>query len=540
MPGILDRPITDIKGIGESKKVLFNNVGIYTINDLIRYYPRDYEDRSNSVELDNLEEDVFCSFRGVIASRVTNIRIRGNLSIQKVKVRNETGTVTCMWYNRPYLRNSFYFGQEYIFYGKAARNRGVMEVQNPEYEKVVDEEQEFANIMPVYPLTAGMSQGMIRKTVKTALEMCDGQLEETLPEKIRADYGLCGIDFAIKNIHYPESMEDQNDAKLRLVFEELLMFQLALLSIREKNKKTDEYIKYEHVPEVYEFIDNLPFKLTDAQIRAYGEIEDDMESEHVMNRLLQGDVGSGKTIVSVLAALKAVKCGYQVAVMAPTEILAKQHKETFDSLLSSYSDINIGLLTGSIKKSEKDELLSNVASGDIDILIGTHALIEEEVVFKKLGFVVTDEQHRFGVVQREKIIEKGKNADILVMSATPIPRTLALILYGDLDISIIDQLPEGRKPVKTYCVNESMRDRINEFIRKKVGEGRQAFVVCPFIEESEELDGQGAEILYEKLRDEVFPELNVDILHGRMKNSQKEETMAKFVEGETDCVQVSE
>ena len=536
MGSIQDKSITEIKGIGESKRALFANAGIHNIYDLLSYFPKDYEDRSGEVSLSDLEEDDYCFFKAIVVSKATNFRVRRNLSIQKVKVRNETGTVSCVWYNRPYLSTSMYPGNEYSFYGKVQRNRGVLEIMNPEYERTSLEDDGYPMIVPIYPLVAGLSQTMVRKTVKKALEMCEGQFEELLPEKLRKDHGLAGIEYSFKNIHYPESIDAQSEARKRFVFEELFFFQLALVTIKEKDKDIENYIKFKPVPDVKMLEDRLPFKLTNSQKRSLVEIEDDMESEHVMNRLLQGDVGSGKTVVALLAAVKAIKNGYQVSLMVPTEILAKQHLETFIGLLNGFADIKVELLTGSATKKKKEEILDRVNNGDVDILIGTHSLIEKEVDFKNLGLVITDEQHRFGVKQREKIITKGNNADILVMSATPIPRTLALILYGDLDISVIDELPAGRKEIKTYCVDDNMRPRINNFMRKNVTEGRQIFVVCPFIEESMEIDGQSAEELYENLRDNVFPDLNVDILHGRMKNKEKEATMNKFILGETNIL----
>ena len=365
--------------------------------------------------------------------------------------------------------------------------------------------------------------------------MVNNKLPETLPKYILDDYKLLGANEAIKKIHFPENFEEFEKARKRLVFEELLGMQLALLNLKNAYESDNNGIQFSKDVKMSDVINTLPFKLTKAQLRVLEEIDKDMESDKNMNRLLQGDVGSGKTAVSIIASYKAVKCGYQVAIMAPTAILASQHLESFKEMLDKFG-ITCELLVSSITKKKKEEILERLRDGKIDILIGTHALLEENVIFNKLGLVVTDEQHRFGVKQRTTIVEKGQNPDVLVMTATPIPRTLALILYGDLDISIIDELPPNRKKIDTFAVTKGMEERVNNFIRKQVDEGRQAYIVCPLVEENEELNLKSVTELAEKYKNEVFKEYKVEYLHGKMKNKEKDEIMEKFKNGEIDIL----
>ena len=424
-------------------------------------------------------------------------------------------------------------GKKYKFYGKVSVKYGKIEMNSP----VFDEENSSKNtgkIIPIYPLTYQLSQNTIRSIMENGLKLVDGKLEETMPEYIRKEYHLEDINTATHQIHFPVDFEAFEKARKRLVFEELLSMQLALMGLKNQTVQ-EKGIEYSKEVKMSTIINDLPFKLTKAQLRVLEEIDRDMESDKPMNRLLQGDVGSGKTVVSVVAAYKAVKCGYQVAIMAPTAILASQHLESFQNLLNPYG-IRCELLIGSVTKKRKEEILEKLQAGEIDILIGTHALLEENVVFQNLGLVVTDEQHRFGVKQRGKIIAKGNHPDVLVMTATPIPRTLALILYGDLDISIIDELPPNRKKIDTYAVTKEMEARIHVFIKKQIAEGRQVYVVCPLVEENEEIKAKAAVELTEKYQKELFPEYRVALLHGKMRPKEKDEIMQEFKEGKIDIL----
>ena len=466
---------------------------------------------------------------------MTEIRTyKKNMTIYKLIVRDETATCELVWYNQPYLKKVFKLGETYKFYGKINKKIGIYEMISPIFEQN-KENKNTGKIIPIYPLTYNLSQNTIRKIIENSLESCKGKLLENIPEYILKEYKLLGIEEAIKQIHFPESFENFEKARKRLVFEELLTMQLLLLNLKNKYKKNNEGIHFNKNIKMSTVINDLPFKLTKAQIRVLEEIDEDMESNKAMNRLLQGDVGSGKTIISIIAAYKAVKSGYQMAIMAPTSILAVQHLESFEQILSRYN-IKCELLLGNTTKKKKQEILERLQNGEIDVLIGTHSLLEENVVFKNLGLVVTDEQHRFGVRQRSIIASKGKNPDILVMTATPIPRTLALILYGDLDISIIDELPPNRKKIETYAVTKSMEERINNFIKKQIEEGRQAYIVCPLVEESEEIDAKSVLKLFEKYKQETFSKYKVEYMHGKLKQKEKDTIMQDFKDGKIDIL----
>lgn len=394
-------------------------------------------------------------------------------------------------------------------------------------------------IIPIYPLTFSLTQNTLRKIIENGLQEVEkyGKLQETLPEYILEEYKLEKIDDAMKNIHFPKEFEDFKRARKRLVFEELLSTQLALLQLKNSNLIYKKGIEFDSNVNMSDVINTLPFKLTKAQLKVLQEIDRDMESDKSMNRLLQGDVGSGKTVVAMISAYKAVKSGYQVAILAPTAILSTQHINNFKKILDKFN-IRCELLISGISKKKKEEILEKLKTGEIDILIGTHAILEENVEFKNLGLVVTDEQHRFGVKQRTKIAQKGQNPDVLVMSATPIPRTLALILYGDLDISIIDELPPNRKKIETYAVTKRMEERINNFIKKQINEGRQAYIVCPLVEDSEDesMDLKSVLTLYETYKKEIFPDYKVEYIHGKMKPKEKEDIMERFKNGEINIL----
>jgi len=533
---LLSMDVQKVKGVGQARAKLLYKLGIYNIEDIITYYPRDYEDRSKFKKICEIEDGESCAFEGIVVSKVLEHRLRKGLTLYKVRIKDETGTITAVWFNQHYIGKVLRVGESYIFFGKIAGRYNNLEVQNPVYEKQEDgEAKNILKIVPVYSSTANLSQNIIRSTIYNALDMVSGKLVEYLPRNILREYRLSEINYSIQQIHFPRSDEDFKNARYRLVFEELFMLQLCLLSVKKAFENDKKGIRFSKVPDMEEFIDKLPFKLTGAQKRVFGEIERDMEKSCVMNRLVQGDVGSGKTIVAVLALFKAVRNGYQGALMVPTAILAEQHYQFVSSIMEAYG-IKTALLTGSQTKKQKGEILEGIKSGDIDILIGTHALIEDNIEFANLGLVITDEQHRFGVRQRMLLSKKGEAPDVIVMTATPIPRTLALILYGDLDISIIDELPPGRKPVKTYAVDESMRDRINGFIRKEVSEGRQVYIVCPLVEESDEIDVKSAVQHAKDLAEKDFKELRVGLLHGKMKSKEKEEVMKNFVEGRIDIL----
>ena len=530
----LEKDIKFIKGVGPNRATLLNKLGIFNLKDLITYFPREHEDRGKAkgiAELEDGEEALICAYP---VARMNEIRIRGNLTLCKLIVRDETGTCQITWYNQSYLKNTFKPNERYKFYGKVSKKYGKIEMQSPVYE-LESSNRNTGKIIPIYPLTYNLSQNTIRKIIENGLNEIDGKLEETLPKYILDKYNLYDYNTAIRQIHFPENFANFNLAKKRLVFEELFSMQLALLSLKNKYEIKKPGIEFSKDAKMSDVIDILPFKPTGAQLRVLEEIDRDMESSKPMNRLLQGDVGSGKTVVALIAAYKAVKSGYQAVIMAPTAILASQHLETFNDILKD-SGIRCELLISGITKKKKTEMLERLEKGEIDILIGTHAVLEENVKFNKLGLVVTDEQHRFGVRQRSIIVEKGNNPDVLVMTATPIPRTLALILYGDLDISIIDELPPNRKKIETYAVTKGMEQRVNNFIVKNVQEGRQCYVVCPLVEENEEIDAKSVMEIYETYKKQIFPNLRVEYLHGKMKQKEKDAIMEEFKNGNIDIL----
>ena len=531
----LKKSIKSIKGVGEARASLFHRLRIYTVYDLITHFPREYEDRTSLLKIMQLEDGVQCSFKGMIVSNVVESRPRRGLLISKVSIRDDTGLINAVWFNQSYLKRVFCVGETYIFFGKITRRR-TFEVQNPIYEKLDDHElKNTCRIVPINKATGNLTQNMIRSAIRGALEMVLGRIEDVFSSEVREKHMLSEINYSLSNIHFPNSDEDFKNARYRLVFEELFLLQLGLFALKNSIKKAEKGNILRKAAFVRQFTASLPFKLTGAQSRVYSEIEKDLESGKVMNRLIQGDVGSGKTIVALLALLKAVKSGYQGVFMVPTGILAQQHYQSITGLLEG-QDINVALFTGNQPKKLKNELLEALKQGKTNIAIGTHALLEENVVFANLGLVVTDEQHRFGVRQRAVISQKGENPHILVMTATPIPRTLSLILYGDLDISIIDELPPGRKHVETYSVDNSKRERINSFIRKKVAEGRQVFIICPLVEESEDIEAKAASELAERIARLDFPDLKVGLVHGRLKAGDKEEIMSGFINGEIDIL----
>ena len=529
----LNKDVKYIKGVGPARVVLLNKLGIFTLKDLITYYPRTYEDRSKPKFICECEDGEETLIEALVCNNMTNVRLKGK-TMQRVIVRDETGSATITWFNQTYLKGKFKVGEKYKFYGRVTKKGGKVMFNSPVFD-VEEKTQNTGRIIPIYPLTYNLSQNNIRKIMEAGIRETDGNLEETMPEYLLKEYKLENINDATKHIHFPDEFKDFNIARNRLVFEELLSVQLALLELKNSYMNEEKGIKFSKDVRMSDVINTLPFNLTKAQLRVLEEIDENMESEKSMNRLLQGDVGSGKTVVAMCAAYKAVKSGYQAAIMAPTAILATQHFENFKKILEKL-DIKCELLVSGITKKKKEEILTRLENGEIDILIGTHAIIEDNVVFKNLGLVVTDEQHRFGVKQRTKIAEKGNNPDVLVMTATPIPRTLALILYGDLDISIIDELPPNRKQIETFAVGKNMTDRVNSFIKKQIDEGRQAYVVCPLVEENEEMDLKSVEELYETYSKETFPQYKVEYIHGKMRPKDKDLIMERFKNKEIDIL----
>lgn len=530
----LDNDVKYVKGVGPNRVVLLNKLGIYTLGDLITYYPRDYEDRSKPKLINEVVDGEEALIKGFVISKMLELKVRRNLVIYKLIIRDESGPCTITWYNQSYLKKIFVVGKEYSFFGRISKKGSRVEMNSPVYDSA-ETQKNTGKIVPVYPLTYKLSQTTLRQIIENGLNEVGDELEETIPEYLRKEYNLLNINNAIHNIHFPQEFIDFKKARTRLVFEELLGMQLALLSLKQQYTQEKIGIKFDKEVRISEVINNLPFKLTKAQLRVLEEIDNNMESIKTMNRLLQGDVGSGKTIVSIIATYKAVKSGYQVAVMAPTAILATQHLESFTEILNQYG-IKCELLISSVTKKKKEEILEKLQNGEIDVLIGTHAILEDNVVFKNLGLVVTDEQHRFGVRQRSKIAAKGNNPDVLVMTATPIPRTLALILYGDLDISIIDELPPNRKKIETYAVTKSMTERVNNFIKKQINEGRQVYVVCPLVEENEEIKANSVVELAEEYKNNVFKEYRVEYIHGKMRSKEKDDIMQRFKDGEIDIL----
>ena len=525
----LNKDIQFIKGVGPNRASLLHKLGIFTLEDLICYFPRTYEDRSKPKTIETLINGEEALIEAIVVSNLQERRVSKKLTIYKALVQDETGTCQVVWYNQSYLKDKIKKGKSYKFYGKANIKYGSIEMASPVAEES-GKSKNTGKIIPIYPLTYQLSQNVLRTIMENSIKEVEGKLEESLPEYLRKTYKLLDYNTAIKNIHFPSNFEEYNQARRTLAFQELLEMQLALLTLKKSYSVEEEGIAFPKEVKMSDVINKLPFKLTKAQLKVLEEIDIDMEKQRPMNRLLQGDVGSGKTIVSIIATYKAVKSGYQVAIMAPTAILASQHLESFRQILEPFN-IRCELLVSSVTKKKKEEILEKLKQGEIDVLIGTHALLEEDVVFKNLGFVVTDEQHRFGVKQRATIASKGNNPDTLVMTATPIPRTLALILYADLDISIIDELPPNRKKIDTFAVTKGMEERVNNFIKKQIAEGRQAYIVCPLVEENEEINAKSVLELAEKYKDEVFKEYRVEYLHGKMRPKEKDAIMEEFKEG---------
>lgn len=525
-----------VKGVGEARAKTLNKLGIYTLEDLITYYPRSYEDRSQIKKINDIADGEKVSIE-VRAIMPVNVRMMGRYkSIEKTIFTDETGNITATWFNQPYISKQIKIGEKYRLFGKVSVKGSFIEINSPVFDPI-DKNNNTGKIIPVYSLTSEIKQNTMRNIISNGLSIVNG-LEEIEPEYIVEKYNLMKYETAIRQIHFPDSFENFKRARKRLVFDELMGMQLGLLKLKGENNDEVKGIKYSKDVSMSDVINDLPFKLTGAQERVLEEIDGDMEDTKPMNRLLQGDVGSGKTIIAIIAAYKAVRSGYQAVILAPTTILAKQHLENCNKILSKYG-IKCDILVGGMTIKNKKEALAKIENGETNVVIGTHALLEEKVVFNKLGLVVTDEQHRFGVKQRSKIIAKGDNPDVLVMSATPIPRTLALILYGDLDISIIDELPPNRKKVETIAVPKKAENRINNFVKQQIDQGRQAYIVCPLVDKTENLEDEklsSAIETYEQYKKDEFKDYKLGLLHGKMKPKEKENVMEDFKEGKIDIL----
>lgn len=528
----LSDPITMLKGVGEVRAKQLAQLNIFTLRDLICHFPRGYEDRTKLVPIEKLEPDVPACFRAMVMNTPRTSHIRKGLDLTKVQVADSTGRLNVTFFNSRFAAQQLEYGREYIFYGAVSGDFIGYSMTNPVFEAPESQPVTTRRILPIYPLTAGLTNAALLRLVQQALAVC-GLPEEILPAEVREKYGILPAERAYFAIHEPNSMAEAELAKKRMIFEEFFVFSagLSLMRAARKKKKTEPYTDFDMAP----FYDSLPFTLTGAQNRAVGEILEDFRRGIPMNRLVQGDVGSGKTMVAAAAAYCAARNGAQTALMAPTEILAEQHFASLSALFVPLG-VSVALLTGSMTGKQKKDVRERIAAGEVQVVIGTHALLSESTRFEHLGLVITDEQHRFGVGQRSRLSAKGEDPHLLVMSATPIPRTLALILYGDLDVSVLDELPPGREPVDTFLVGESYRPRINAFIRKQVAEGHQCFVVCPAVEENEELGIKAASVWAETLQQTVFPDLRIALLHGQMKGAEKEAAMASFARGEADVM----
>ena len=528
----LSDPVTILKGVGPTKAKQLAALNIFTLRDLICHFPRGYEDRTKLVSIEKLEVDKPACFKAMVMNTPRTSHVRKGLDITKVQVADHTARLTLTFFNQKFTAEQLRYGEEYIFYGAVSGDFIGYNMTSPVFEALSAPPVTTRRILPLYPLTAGLSNATLLKTIRQALAICDPP-EEIIPEPVRRQYGILPADRAYTAIHEPSSMEEAEMAKRRLIFEEFFVFSagLSLMRAARAEKKVPAYTNTNLRP----FYGSLPFTLTGAQRRAIDEITADLENGTPMNRLVQGDVGSGKTMVAAAAAFLAAANGQQAALMAPTEILAEQHYASLSKLFTPLG-LRLALLTGSMPVKEKRLVREAIASGGIDFAIGTHALLSDATVFHDLGLVITDEQHRFGVAQRSKLSAKGHDPHLLVMSATPIPRTLALLMYGDLEVSILDELPPGRESVDTFLVSESMRQRINAFIRKQVAEGHQCYVVCPAVEENEDLNLKAATVWAETLQKTVFPDLRIALLHGQMKGTEKEAVMAAFSRGEGDVL----
>ena len=519
--------LNNLKGIGEKTEKLFYKAGVEKVNDLLRYYPRYYDVFEEPVLIRDLECDRTQAIKGTVAREVSVKRVR-NLQVVTGYLRDERGdAIKATWFNSPYLKGKLTIGSTFIFRGFVKENYSNFSIEQPKIFGIAEYNKKKGEMQPVYPLVSGLTNNMVQKAVKQALKLVE--TEEFLPEKIRNKYGLEGLQQAIEHIHYPTDKNQLYSARKRLIFDEFFMFIYNIRNLKDKNTEIHNRHILEEPKEVKTLINNLPYELTNAQKRTWEEIKRDISSTKVMNRLIQGDVGSGKTIIAFFALITAALNNGQGAMMAPTEVLARQHYDNLIELIKEHNiNVNPVVLVGSMTAKEKREAYKVIESGDADIIIGTHALIQEKVNYNNLTMVVTDEQHRFGVRQREAISEKGEHPHIMVMSATPIPRTLAIIMYGDLDISVIDELPANRLPIANCVVGTDYRPNAYDFMTKQIAKGRQVYVICPTVEYSEAVEGENVIEYAEKLKRIMPVSVNIEFLHGRMKPAEKNEIMDRF------------
>lgn len=534
--------ISQLKGVGDKTAPLLHKLGIYTIRDLLEYFPRDYERYNDILSVKDVYSRLGDDQQVTLKLEIKNIpqlRFVKKYQFVNVLAGDNTGVIELQWINQRYIKNAIKFGQTYIFRGRILNKGSRVYLSNPKILKEQELNLLQSSLQPIYPLTKGIKKSMLQKLVHQAIEETE-KLEDYLPAllneiNLHLDEDLMEINEAIKGIHFPVNLDLVKRARKRLVFDEFLFFLLKVRKLKADKGRCKNEVVLKNVSQTATFLDNLPYKLTAAQLRTWEEIKKDLQGEFSMNRLVQGDVGSGKTVIAFLALIQCVFNGYQGMLMAPTEVLARQHYEEIKRLFegNGFYDKECILLSGSMTAKEKRIAKEKLADGTAAIAIGTHALIQDDVILKNPGLVITDEQHRFGVKQRQHLSDSHEhNPHVLVMSATPIPRTLALILYGDLDISIIDELPQGRLPIKNCVVGPKFRPKAYEFIEKQVREGRQALVVCPMVEESEEIDAENVIDYTKRLKDEISSDIEITYLHGKMKNKEKNEIMSRFAAGE--------
>lgn len=533
--------ITELKGIGEKYAQLLGRLSVYTVEDLVGLYPRDYELYQEPAFISTLSpdyENTNVVIDGVVSKKI-DVYHTGKLAVISTFINDENGDrIKCTWFNMPFLKSSLKLGMRYIFRGRFVIKNGIKILEQPQMYTRSQYSEIEGTMQPIYPLTKGLSNKTVANAVHQALEKFDAGLEkEYIPGYVRQKNELAEHNYAVVNIHFPKSMEDYIQARKRLAFEEFFLFVLAVRSLRNSNERIPNGYIIQNDSRTDDFIEKLPFSLTNGQKSAWTEVKKNMSGKGLMSRLIQGDVGSGKTIIAVLALMNTAYAGYQAAMMVPTEVLAKQQYDSITKMFNNMGvELNVSLLVGSMTAAAKRKVYEDIENGSTDIVIGTHAVIQEKVIFKNLALVITDEQHRFGVNQRRDLSDKGNNPHILVMSATPIPRTLAIIVYGDLDISVIDELPAERLPIKNCVVDESYRPNAYKFIENQVHAGRQAYVICPMVEDSENIEAENVIDYAKKLSDELPDDIKVEYLHGKMKASQKNEIMEKFSKNEINVL----
>lgn len=533
--------ITELKGIGEKYAQLLGRFSVYTVEDLVGLYPRDYELYQEPAFISTLSpdyENTNVVIDGVVSKKI-DVYHTGKLAVISTFINDENGDrIKCTWFNMPFLKSSLKLGMRYIFRGRFVIKNGIKILEQPQMYTRSQYSEIEGTMQPIYPLTKGLSNKTVANAVHQALEKFDAGLEkEYIPGYVRQKNELAEHNYAVVNMHFPKSMEDYIQARKRLAFEEFFLFVLAVRSLRNSNERIPNGYIIQNDSRTDDFIEKLPFSLTNGQKSAWTEVKKNMSGKGLMSRLIQGDVGSGKTIIAVLALMNTAYAGYQAAMMVPTEVLAKQQYDSITKMFNNMGvELNVSLLVGSMTAAAKRKVYEDIENGRTDIVIGTHAVIQEKVIFKNLALVITDEQHRFGVNQRRDLSDKGNNPHILVMSATPIPRTLAIIVYGDLDISVIDELPAERLPIKNCVVDESYRPNAYKFIENQVHAGRQAYVICPMVEDSENIEAENVIDYAKKLSGELPDDIKVEYLHGKMKASQKNEIMEKFSKNEINVL----